>query len=111
MILDCGGGTVDITMHKVVQANPLKLVEAAAPKGGAWGSTYVDKAFEEWLEAFLGEVFAQIKGTSTLLLIMEIWERKKAEFQGPDSGAVRLNLSELAQDGGGPCHIEVEKKS
>ena len=25
MVLDCGGGTVDITMHKVDQMMPLKL--------------------------------------------------------------------------------------
>lgn len=110
IILDCGGGTVDITMHKVVQANPLKLVEAAAPRGGAWDSTFVDKAFEDWLKLFLGEIFSQMK-TATSLSIMLAWERKKAEFQGSNSEAVRLNISELAQDDIGVRDIEVQKTS
>ncbi len=43
MVLDCGGGTADITMHSVSEIDPvLKLDELAPPSGGPFGSTYVD---------------------------------------------------------------------
>ncbi|CAM9472302.1 unnamed protein product [Ectocarpus fasciculatus] len=97
MIVDCGGGTVDITTHNIVSVNPLKVVEVAAPTGGAWGSTQVDEAFKKWLQRFLGEWYEKIAKTEILLSIMEFWERKKAAFDGESKEPVRLNLAALGQ--------------
>ena len=33
MVLDCGGGTVDITMHHVESTDPLRLSEVRKPSG------------------------------------------------------------------------------
>lgn len=41
LVLDCGGGTVDITIHRVATVDPLVLDEEALPCGGAWGSIFV----------------------------------------------------------------------
>ncbi|CAN0175452.1 unnamed protein product, partial [Ectocarpus sp. 12 AP-2014] len=99
MIIDCGGGTVDITAHKILSVDPLKLVEVAAPDGGVWGSTRVDKAFEEWLKMFLGSWEKEID-EETFLSIMVTWERKKVEFTGQDaSQSLRLDLSQLCNNG------------
>ena len=54
MVLDCGGGTVDITMHQVEEMMPLKLSEIRAPDGGDYGSTYVDQAFEKLMIEIIG---------------------------------------------------------
>jgi len=54
MVLDCGGGTVDITMHKVKELAPLKLSEIRAPDGGDYGSTYVDLEYEKFLIELIG---------------------------------------------------------
>lgn len=43
MILDCGGGTVDVTVHRINSDSTLK--ESMAPSGGPWGSTYIDEEF------------------------------------------------------------------
>jgi hypothetical protein len=32
-VLDCGGGTVDITMHRVEATSPLRLCEVREPSG------------------------------------------------------------------------------
>ena len=48
------GGTVDITVHEVVDRDKLKELYWAS--GGAWGGTRVDKAFER----FLGKLFGNI---------------------------------------------------
>ncbi|MEY3199266.1 MAG: hypothetical protein RJA13_1224 [Bacteroidota bacterium] len=45
MVVDSGGGTVDITVHEVVAGKKLKEVVQGA--GGAYGSTYVDRYFIE----------------------------------------------------------------
>ncbi|CAM9635397.1 unnamed protein product [Ectocarpus sp. 8 AP-2014] len=99
MIVDCGGGTVDITAHKILSVDPLKLFEVAAPDGGVWGSTRVDKAFEEWFKMFLGRWEEEIDD-ETWLSIMMTWERKKAEFTGQDAlQSLRLDLSQLCNNG------------
>ncbi len=52
MVLDCGGGTVDITIHKL-SCNPDErfICEELLPSSGGcqWGSKFVDKHFEDFL--------------------------------------------------------------
>jgi hypothetical protein len=54
VILDCGGGTVDVTVHSLVTKTPFRLNELAPPSGGPWGSTYVDAAFCDVLRDMTG---------------------------------------------------------
>ena len=58
MVLDCGGGTVDITVHKLI-CNPEEpfLCEELLPSSGGceWGSKFVDHNFEMFLEKFFRE--------------------------------------------------------
>lgn len=58
MVLDCGGGTVDITIHKLT-CNPDEkfLCEELLPSSGGceWGSKFVDLHFEHFLGDFFGE--------------------------------------------------------
>jgi molecular chaperone DnaK (HSP70) len=58
MVLDCGGGTVDITVHKLTCDVQEKFCcEEILPTSGGceWGSKYVDKYFEEFLKEFFKE--------------------------------------------------------
>lgn len=48
MVLDCGGGTIDITTHHVVKTDPLGLEELEEPLGGPWGSTTADAKFKQF---------------------------------------------------------------
>ena len=57
MVLDCGGGTVDITVHKLLcEIHEKFLCEEIIPSSGGceWGSKYVDRYFEEFLAEFFG---------------------------------------------------------
>lgn len=47
MVVDLGGGTADITVHKVESDD--SLCEIHGPSGGAWGGTKVDEAFINFL--------------------------------------------------------------
>lgn len=63
MVLDCGGGTVDITVHKLLCNVEEKFLcnELIPSSGGCeWGSKYVDLYFEEFLAELLGEKLAAI---------------------------------------------------
>lgn len=53
LVLDAGGGTVDITVHEVTRRGDLKELHKAS--GGAWGGTKVDDAFEAFLTELTGE--------------------------------------------------------
>ncbi len=49
MIVDAGGGTIDITCHEMLGKNkPLK--ELVPPSGGPWGSSYVNENFIHFLK-------------------------------------------------------------
>lgn len=67
MTVDCGGGTIDVALYKIIGDNNIELLQAAS--GGNWGSTYVDEnylallqevfnpLFDYWLEAHPQELF------------------------------------------------------
>ncbi|CAM9285911.1 unnamed protein product, partial [Hapterophycus canaliculatus] len=94
MILDCGGGTVDITTHDIISVHPtLRLREILAPTGGPWGSACVDEEFTKFVSQFVGEeAFGKVRHTSTFYHLLTKWEEGKTAFgDGSDKG-VRLNM-------------------
>ncbi|CAB4375358.1 actin-like ATPase domain-containing protein [Rhizophagus irregularis] len=52
MIVDCGGGTVDLSCHELLANN--KIREITRPTGGSYGSSFVDKEFVGFLRRKLG---------------------------------------------------------
>lgn len=60
IVLDCGGGTVDTTVHELSENGSLK--EICAASGGDWGVLKVDAAFVALLGTIFGaEVMEQFK--------------------------------------------------
>ncbi|XP_045179901.2 heat shock 70 kDa protein 12B-like [Mercenaria mercenaria] len=53
MILDAGGGTVDITVHEVGDEGKLKEKHKAS--GGNWGGTKVDQEYHTFLQKIFGK--------------------------------------------------------
>lgn len=49
-MVDCGGGTVDISSFTVVSVAPARLDQLGKAIGGSWGSTKVDEQFEGYLK-------------------------------------------------------------
>jgi len=89
MIVDCGGGTVDITVHEVVKDGGLN--EVAPGTGGPFGSMYVDKSFMEYLTkkltAKMVELFQKQEPVDYLEMMAD-WERTKCGFDPETSGDV-----------------------
>eukprot|EP00752_Nemacystus_decipiens_P002183 g2078.t1 len=97
MVLDCGGGTVDITTHEVISTSPMRLKELLPPTGGPWGSTCVDREFLKWCKGFLGETrYAEVRRTREFCTLLTQWEEGKTRFGGGEDGRVRLNMAALS---------------
>ena len=85
MVLDCGGGTVDITVHKLL-CNPEEqfVCDELLPSDGGtdWGSKFVDEAFEKFLAEFFGKELTEKyhSDASARLGIMKHFELLKRKF-------------------------------
>ena len=57
LIVDIGGGTVDITAHKLVSrpGEPLVVEELHPPTGNDWGGSRVNQRFSEYLQDLVGD--------------------------------------------------------
>ncbi|XP_053373617.1 heat shock 70 kDa protein 12A-like [Mercenaria mercenaria] len=94
MVIDLGGGTVDITVHKV--QNDGKLHEVYPPSGGPWGGTLVDDHIYEFLENLFGrKVLEKLKTESTTetLDMHRTLELKKRQFRVTDEDDGKVNLT------------------
>ncbi len=103
MVLDCGGGTVDITIHKLT-SNPDEkfLCEELLPSSGGceWGSKYVDNHFEQFLADFFGEELHKIYKINAMgrLDILKHFEMLKRRFNPGVDDRARLQLSYLGEE-------------
>ncbi|XP_061163998.1 heat shock 70 kDa protein 12B-like [Saccostrea echinata] len=101
LVLDAGGGTVDITIHEVLQSGKIKEIEKAS--GGAWGGTYVDKAFHEIMEKIVGkELYNQYKTEhlADFLEMCQALELKKRTITTKSSSAtfkIPASLKEICK--------------
>lgn len=81
MIVDAGGGTVDLTVHEI-DGDSLK--EVVRGSGGACGSTYLDKRFIHYIKELLGEELYQeisLQEPKGMLDLMNAWERAKCDVK------------------------------
>lgn len=103
MVLDCGGGTVDITIHKLL-SNPDEkfLCEELLPSSGGceWGSKYVDIYFEEFLKEFFGDELYEdyIRNAVGRLDILKHFEMLKRKFCPGVEERSRLQLGYMGKD-------------
>ncbi|CAG8560657.1 13331_t:CDS:2 [Racocetra persica] len=52
LLVDCGGGTIDLTTRKLLRGN--KLGEITERTGGFYGSSYVDREFLKFIKRIVG---------------------------------------------------------
>ena len=103
MVLDCGGGTVDITIHKL-KCNPDErfVCEELLPSSGGceWGSKFVDFHFEHFLEELFGQEFYETykRNAMARLDILKHFEMLKRKFNPGVDERSRLQLSYLGEE-------------
>lgn len=98
LIVDCGGGTIDITGHQIQSIDPLTVKEIICPDGGHLGSTLIDKNFFDFLKDFLGnKIFEEIKSIQEFVDLEKTCEECKLNFtfDPATSQMTRINLASV----------------
>ncbi|KAK3611841.1 hypothetical protein CHS0354_040515 [Potamilus streckersoni] len=93
ILIDAGGGTIDIIAHEVMSDGSLNEIHRS--NGGAWGGTEVDKAFFCFLNDFFGrsvyDNFKQ-KHMDDYLFICRDFEQKKRNVEPQSSSRVTIRV-------------------
>ena len=82
MILNCGNGTVDIAVHRMLADGEQQSI--MAPRGGAWGSTSIDRAFVAELASVFGaDVIAKFKAqcADEFLSMLEVFGQRRVDLK------------------------------
>ncbi|KAK3610045.1 hypothetical protein CHS0354_032402 [Potamilus streckersoni] len=94
MVVDLGGGTADIVIHKKIDQRRVK--EISRPCGGPWGGTAVDTNFTSFLIKIVGaKVFMKFKQTFPLDYadLMQEFEVKKRTVEQSMNKKIHFKMS------------------
>ncbi|VDH97224.1 Hypothetical predicted protein [Mytilus galloprovincialis] len=102
MVLDLGGGTVDITTYQVTTTEGKnKLREIYKATGGPWGGRKVDEAFEDFWRKCLGtETWEQLKleFRDEIYELFNRFEIQKRSYKHESRGEILLTLPECIRE-------------
>ncbi|KAJ3388671.1 Heat shock 70 kDa protein 12A [Entophlyctis sp. JEL0112] len=101
IVADCGGGTIDVTVHEVMAGADSKVKEVVKASGGDWGSTVIDRAFYKMLDDVFGkEKMNRFRADmAQFAQLQDAWEKKKCSFDGESDVLIYVaSLKENAQD-------------
>lgn len=93
LVLDAGGGTVDITIHEIQNDGRLKELHRAS--GGDWGGTKINDEFEQFLGRLFGDDTMRKFKTENLedhTGMMRDFEIKKRILTPEQTGLVTLHF-------------------
>ncbi|XP_053396352.1 heat shock 70 kDa protein 12B-like [Mercenaria mercenaria] len=99
IVLDAGGGTVDITVHEVLSGGKLKELYKAS--GGNWGGTRVDQAFTDFLSDLAGsDVMTKFKDRhiEDYIDLLRHFEVKKRDICPSSESKVTIKIPQTFSD-------------
>ncbi|XP_060596890.1 heat shock 70 kDa protein 12A-like [Ruditapes philippinarum] len=106
MVVDAGGGTVDITFHQVIVDDKLREIHKAS--GGAWGGTRIDDEYEKFLDSLFGQDIMkkfQKQNMDDYFDMMRAFEIKKRDLKlkGANKVTIRIppSLIDIVQENRG----------
>ncbi|KAG8955792.1 hypothetical protein FRC03_011055 [Tulasnella sp. 419] len=91
IVVDAGGGTIDVSSFEVVSTGPLQLKEVAVSSSRLAGSVYVNQAFERYVEEKLvdgGSIYADTENIKQM--VQEFEKRSKRKFRDVDQKTIVL---------------------
>ncbi|EGC45690.1 conserved hypothetical protein [Histoplasma capsulatum var. duboisii H88] len=124
VVVDIGGGTIDIITYEIIQRNPLKVAEACTGTSAKCGATTIDRELHRLMASRYGAAFSDLpfKETGHGSLFMTDFEAAKKCFighgsehrkdwelglimdidddgvmHGNESGTIKITSEELAQ--------------
>ncbi|CBJ30720.1 Heat shock protein 70-putative [Ectocarpus siliculosus] len=103
LVVDCGGGTVDICAFKLAQLGPPILDQVGDNISESWGSTYVDEQFRVFLMTFADSVAPraghfQLESFERdgMYKVLQNWEEAKVGLS-VDKPECRIDMSEMVE--------------
>lgn len=90
MVLDCGGGTVDIAVHEVQFGGKLKAIYR--PSGGVWGGIKVDDEFQAFLFKLCGREAIQSLTKHDMLQLQRGFDVAKKSVTTHSQDVVKMFL-------------------
>ncbi|RHZ72284.1 hypothetical protein Glove_243g81 [Diversispora epigaea] len=94
MIVDCGGGTVDLTTRELTEDD--KLLEITERSGDFCGSCFIDKEFVEFLGKNIGkdaiDNLRENRYTNLQYLVQEFSDHAKIPFTGQSESFETFNI-------------------
>ncbi|XP_069468020.1 heat shock 70 kDa protein 12A [Ambystoma mexicanum] len=94
VVVDCGGGTVDLTVHQITLPEG-HLKELYKASGGPYGSLGVDYEFEKLLHKIFGEDFIEqfkVKRPAAWVDLMIAFESRKRAAAPERTNPLNINL-------------------
>jgi len=95
ILIDAGGGTVDIAWHEVVEE--YKMDEIHCPTGGPWGSVGIDEEFESLLMDIFGDAaimrFKEYRNSAYLFIKNNFRTAKMSFYSKPKADSHRVELT------------------
>jgi len=98
MVVDCGGGTIDIACHEVQADDSIKNLVAAT--GGNWGSTEIDKGFDVLLDEVFGAATLRLYYAAypdAHAILQYRFQKCKHAYNGSDASSAWLELPDTLQ--------------
>ncbi|KAK3576501.1 hypothetical protein CHS0354_034177 [Potamilus streckersoni] len=112
MVVDMGGGTIDVTVHEVTENGALKEITQAS--GGEWGANQVNTAFSAFMIKIFGApVWKKFETGFPIEFyeFMQDFERKKCSKPNKKVNiSIPITLSELHKENEG-CDLSMSLKS
>ncbi|KAL8840650.1 MAG: hypothetical protein Q9176_003763 [Flavoplaca citrina] len=92
LICDAGCGTVDIIIYKILQINPLSIIECTAGIGDYCGSTFIDREAEKFFIRRMGLHYAVFSSVQRQQVIKNFEAAKVAFRNEPEQEDFYVNL-------------------
>lgn len=105
MVVDLGGGTADITIHKKAEDNTLE--ELLPASGGPWGGKSVDDAFMKFLRDLSGQKAMDLlkeKAMEDYVEICRTFETKKRTILPNKNSPVTMTIPQTYFEFSKECH-------
>ncbi|OJD35962.1 hsp70 protein [Diplodia corticola] len=84
VVCDAGGGTVDLISYQIKSLHPFKIEECTPGTGGLYGSTLIDRCFENDIRTRIGPRTYDKMSPRRRARIFENFEAVKRSFNGDD---------------------------
>lgn len=97
VIVDAGGGTVDLISYKISGLNPLRLDESVSGTGDLCGSVFLDERFERYIRRLLGNNVIDNMNPRAKAEMMRTWE-ERVKFRFGLSTVLEVTLPGVPDD-------------